>query len=228
MSQLYDLYKNQASPAQRAYIDSMVTSQSQVRNINPTFLHNLASIKDDSASSQVLAATILLQMNVTPVISILIPFGGDNHSDPGLATEATHCVSGVQTIVQLLQSLSAAGLQDKATFTNLNVFGRTLAFDSSGGTTSTNGRAHNGHHQVSVLIGKPFKGGVIGGVAPVQAIRDYGAMPINSTTGAGDMGGDIAAIDTLAAFGQTVVAGVGGDPSVIDQNTAKIVTRALA
>jgi hypothetical protein len=102
----------------------------------------------------------------------------------------------------------------------LNVFGRTL------GPDSVNGRTHNPLHQASVVIGKPFKGGVIGGVMPVHG--DYGAMPINSATGAGDTGGDIAALATLASFGQTVVAGVGGDPTVISASSAKVVNAALA
>ena len=34
LNQLYDLYENGATTAQRAYIDSLVTSQTQVRNIN--------------------------------------------------------------------------------------------------------------------------------------------------------------------------------------------------
>jgi hypothetical protein len=48
MNQLYGLYKDQASPVQRTYIDSLVTSQSQVRNINQQFLNALATIKDNS------------------------------------------------------------------------------------------------------------------------------------------------------------------------------------
>ena len=52
-----------------------------------------------------------------------------------------------------------------------NVFGRTL------GPGSTGGRQHNGNHQVSIAIGKPFRGGVIGGVGPVGG--DFGALPID-------------------------------------------------
>ena len=45
---------------------------------------------------------------------------------------------------------------------SLNVFGRTL------GPGNTDGRQHNQNHQVSITIGKPFAGGVIGGVGPVS------------------------------------------------------------
>src|SRR2546430_9734238 len=110
-------------------------------------------MKDNTATSQVLAAITLIQMKVTPVISIHIPFGGDNHRDVGLANETTQTVSGVATIVALMQQLAAAGLSDSVAFMSLNVFGRTI------GPTNTDGRQHNENHQVSITIGKPFRGG---------------------------------------------------------------------
>jgi hypothetical protein len=222
LNQLYDLYKNGASPAQKAYIDSLVTSEQQVRNINQSLLNQLSAIKDNSPSSQVLAALALIQMNVTPVVAIHIPFGGDNHRDVGLANETAQTVSGVATIVSLMEQLQAAGLQDKVTFMSLNVFGRTI------GQGNTDGRQHNLNHQVSITIGKPFKGGVIGGIAPVKS--DYGAVNVDPQTGAGSSSGSIKAIDTLAAFGMTMLASIGADPTVITapQSSAAVVKAALA
>ena len=75
-------------------------------------------------SSQIIAAIALIQMNVSPVITIHIPFGGDNHSDTGLANEAAQTTSGMASIAQLWTSIPAA-LQGKVTFFTLNVFGRT-------------------------------------------------------------------------------------------------------
>jgi hypothetical protein len=223
MSQLYDLYKNGATPAQQAFVDSMVTSQQQVRNINQSLLDALTSIKDNSPASQILAAVTLVQMKVTPVIAIHIPFGGDNHRDVGLATETAQTVSGVGAIASLMQQLAAAGLADQVTLMSLNVFGRTI------GPGNTDGRQHNQNHQVSVTIGKSFKGGVIGGVAPVGS--DYGATAIQSATGAADAaGGDIAAGETLAAFGQTMLAAVGVPAATISGSvmSGKVVSGALA
>jgi hypothetical protein len=222
LAQLYDVYRNGATPAQRQYIDSLMTSQQQVRNIKQNLLEVLSSIKDNSPASQVLAAVTLIQMNVSPVISIHIPFGHDNHRDIALATETSETISGVATIASLMQQLATAGLADKVTFMSLNVFGRTL------GPGNTDGRQHNGNHQVSITIGKPFVGGVVGAVTPVDA--DYGCLPIDSKTGAGTAGGDIEAVDTLAAFGQTMLAAIGADPSVITspQGTGKVMQSALA
>jgi hypothetical protein len=222
LNQMYDLYKNTASPAQRTFIDSLVTSQTQVRTIKQNLLDALASIKDNTADSQILAAITLIQMNVSPVVSIHIPFGGDNHRDIALATETAQTVSGVATIASLMQQLAAAGLQDRVTFMSLNVFGRTI------GPGNTDGRQHNGNHQVSIAIGKPFRGGVLGGVGPVGT--DYGALNMDAKTGAGGSGGGIRAVDTLAAFGQTMLAAVGADPSGITSpgGTSQVVSAALA
>jgi uncharacterized protein (DUF1501 family) len=218
MNQLYSLYKNQANPSQRAYIDQMVTSQQQVRSLSQSLLNALASIKDDSPTSQILAAITLIRMNVTPVVVIQIPFGEDNHNDNGLVKETADTVSGVASIASLLTQLQSAGLQDQVTFLSLNVFGRTLHLNPSGG------RDHNPNHQVSLTIGKPWKGGVVGGVVPLT--RDYGCTAIDSATGAGSAGGDITPVDTLGAFAKTVLAGVGGDEKAV--SAGKVIAGALA
>jgi hypothetical protein len=222
LASLYDVYKNSASPAQQAYVDSLVTSTQQVRGIRQDLLAALSSITDNSPASQILAAITLIQMNVSPVVAVHIPFGGDNHSDPGFKTEATQTVSGVQTIASLMSQLAAAGLADKVTFLSLNVFGRTM------GPSNTSGRQHNPNHQVSLAIGKPFKGGVIGGVTPVD--KDYGAQSINSTTGAADPGGDISALASLGAFAMTTLAGLGVPSGAIASQIAvgKVIAPALA
>jgi hypothetical protein len=221
MNQLYDLYKNGASPAQRQYVDSMVTSQGQVRNLSQDLLAALGDIQDNTADSQVTAAITLIQMKVAPVVTIHIPFGGDNHHDVGLATETSQTVAGTKTIAGLMSALAAAGLQDQVTFMTLNVFGRTLR------PSTPNGRQHNPNHQVSLAIGRPFNGGVVGAVGPVQS--DYGALPIDSKSGAGVAGGNIKAVDTLAAFGMTMLAAVGADPTVLTSpaSTGAVISGAL-
>jgi len=136
-----------------------------------------------------------------------------------LAVETAQTISGVATIALLMQELASAGLEDQVSFLSLNVFGRSL------GPGSDVGRQHNGNHQVSLAIGKPFRGGVIGGVAPLGT--DYGALAIDSKTGAGRANADIGAEDTLAAFGKTVLAALGGDTSAVT-GTGGVVSAALA
>jgi hypothetical protein len=106
-----------------------------------------------------------------------------------------------------MNALSSAGLSDQVLFATLNVFGRTI------GPGNTDGRQHNENHQVSITIGKSIRAGVVGGIAPVD--KDYGATNVDSKSGQSSAQGDIAAIDTLAAYGQTLLAAVGVDPSVI-------------
>ena len=220
MGQIYDVYKNGASPSQKAYIDAMVNTQQQVRSLNQNLLAQLASIKagDNSVAAQITAAVTMIQMNVAPVISIHIPFGGDNHSDGGLAKETSDTIAGVASIASLMTTLKSAGLGDKVTFLSLNVFGRTA------GAKYTNGRTHNPNLQTSITIGKPWKGGVIGGVAPVGG--DFGCTAIDSKTGAGGASGDVTPVSTLASFGQTLLASVGADTSLIVSGT--VIAGALA
>jgi hypothetical protein len=207
LNQLYGLYKNGATPAQRRHIDSLATSQQQLRSVNQDLLSALDAIKDNGPAAQVLAAITLIRMKVSPVVAVHVPFGGDNHSDPGLALETAQTISGVSTLALLMQQLASAGLSDKVTFLSLNVFGRTL------GAGSLTGRQHNANHQVSIAIGKPFRGGIVGGVGPAGA--DYGALPIDSKSGVGTAGGDIPAEETLTAFARTILAAVGADPGVV-------------
>jgi hypothetical protein len=222
LGQLDELYRGGANPAQKAYLDALIQSQAEVRNIRQDLLSSLSSIKDNSVASQITAAVALIQMNVTPVIAIHIPFGGDNHTDAALAKEAAQTVSGVAAIGSLMAQLAAAGLADQVTFLSLNVFGRTL------GPSNTDGRQHNQNHQVSIAIGKPFKGGVIGGVGPLAG--DYGALAIDAATGAGRAGGDVSPAESLASFGKTALAAIGADTAAIEAaiNVGKVIPAALA
>jgi Protein of unknown function (DUF1501) len=221
LDDLYGIYKGSATPAQRRYIDSLVTSQAQVRNIRQDLLEQLASIADNSITSQIQAAVTLVQMKVTPVIAVHIPFSGDNHRDVELANEREQTITGVAAIGTLMASLKAAGLTDQVTVMSLNVFGRTLGADSA------DGRSHNPNHQVSFTIGKGFKAGVVGGVGKVD--KDYGALPIDSKTGRASASGDVSAEDTLASFGRTMLAAVGVAPADVarDVTKGKILTSAL-
>jgi hypothetical protein len=220
LAKIDDIYRSTATKAQKSYLDALITSQSQVRSINQDLLSALGNIKDNSVASQITAAIVLIQMNIAPVIAIHIPAGGDNHFDAGLATEASQTVSGVGAIASLMSQLQSAGLQDQVTFMSLNVFGRTL------GASNTDGRTHNPNHQMSLTIGKPFVGGIVGGIGPVGG--DFGALSINSSTGAAN--GDIPAEQTLASFGKTVMSALGVDSTFIESAviSGKVIAGAIA
>ena len=212
-------FKSTGNSGQSSFIDRYVTSQEQARAISQNLLQTLSSIRDNSVASQISAAAVLIQMKVTPVISIHIPFGGDNHSDANLQLESDQHVSSVASIAQLMQDLSAVSLQDSVTFALMNVFGRTLL-------DAANGRTHNANHHTTVMIGSGVRGSVIGGVAPTAG--DYGALSIDSTSGVG--GGDIAVAETFAAAGKTLGRALGVAESQLDSaiNGGKPVLAALA
>jgi hypothetical protein len=226
LDRLNDWYRQNGNSAQRGFIDRYALSQQQARSISESLLSSLAAIKDNSADSQLSAALILFRMNVSPVVSIHLPFGGDNHTDNALTRETTETVSSVGTIANLWTQLNANGLQDKVTFATLNVFGRTLSAAKGNG----GGRTHHGDHHVAVLIGKPFKGGVVGGVEPGGG--DYRATSINSATGAavGGGSGDVPFSETLSAMGKTLGVGCGVSSEVLDLDIrgGKVVAGALA
>jgi len=164
---------------------------------------------------------VLIRLSVAPAVAVRIGFGGDNHFDYGLLREAEGTVGGVARIAQLMQKLQQYGLADRTSFAMINVFGRTLK------QRGLCGREHWANHSTAVLIGKPFHSGVIGGLAPGEG--DFCALPINSQTGHGEVGGDIAVADSLAALGKTLGRGVGLPVELLDRSIpqGKIVRAAL-
>lgn len=213
LNRLNALIKSESTPAQAAFIDRYVQSQAQLRAVSEKLLSILEGIQTNDVSAQLLAAVTLIRMSVTPVVSIHVPFGGDNHSDAGLLTESRQTVSGVASLNELWSLLVANGIQDRVSFLSFNVFGRTMQAPKN-----LNGRAHNGNHHVAVMFGAPFRGSVIGGVEPVD--RDYGAMSIDSSSGHGVRGGggDIALGESLQSMALTFGTGVGVDGAFLAAN----------
>ena len=209
------LKENRAqTTVERAYLDNMAMAQSDLRTMVQQVATDLSMITADDANNQVLAATLLIKMNVTPVVTIHLPFSGDNHTDNNFTNEGTQTTASVNSIKTLMSKLSTYGLQDKVTFASIHVFGRTFE--------TLNGRGHNASHSVSLMIGKGFKGGVVGGIVPGGH-----AANIDSSSGMASDSGDLAATDTLAALAKTLGAGIGlTDAQVNDQITSGIVVRA--
>ena len=213
--------KSQGNTVQKNFIDQYATSTTQLRTLQQGLLGSLSSIKDDSPDSQIQAAIILFQMKVTPVVAVHVGFGGDNHSDTGLATEIAGHQTGVASIATMMQALASANLQDKVTFVMSNVFGRTMV-----NGVNNDGRQHNDRHHVTVMIGPGVQGSVIGGPTLSSGAAagggggdsEYSALPIDSSTGLGSASGDVAYADTLASMGKTLATAVGLPASTISAN----------
>ncbi len=198
IDRLYKLYRDQGTRHDLRLLDSWARSRDEVRSVSAELLQRLDAIDGDDEINQVRAAPILAAMNITPVITIRLGFGGDNHNDNGLTTEAAQTVSGVAALGQLvseIDGLRAEGvLRHEVIVGTMNVFGRTLK------KKGMNGRDHNRGHHVSVLIGSSLSPGVIGGIEPNG--NDFVARSINSTTGSA--GGDIPFEETLGSMAKTL------------------------
>lgn len=207
LDRLNAFFKARGNVEQRRLLDAYATSQSQVRKLSTDLLDQLATLKDNGPDSQVAAAIVLIRMKVAPVVTVHIPFGGDNHFDDSLGKETDETVSGMATLGKLFSSLASAQLSDKVTFASLNVFGRTL-------TRKDYGRSHNRNHHLTMLVGTRVKGAVIGGVTPKN--DDYGALAIDSASGRGVDSGDISPANSLASVGKTLGAALGLSSDVVD------------
>jgi hypothetical protein len=206
LDELNALAKADGNNVQKMFLDTMANSQVQVRKLADALATTLSAITADDVKGQALAAAALISANVTPVVTMHIPFGGDNHSDQDLQAEADQHVSGVQGIQAVMDALASLGLTDKVTFATLNVFGRNL--NGIAKVTSRTGRDHYGNHAVTVMIGKNVTPGVIGGVTASSG-GAYVASDIDSATGKAVTGGDIPAAQTHVAAARTLGAALG-------------------
>jgi hypothetical protein len=221
LDRLNALFKEHGTNAQRRFLDRVALAREQARAIPEALLDTLDGIESDDAAGQVVAAAALVKMKVSPVVSVHIPFGGDNHADPGLAKEAAETVEGVAHLNALLARLADLGLADRVTFASLNVFGRTL-------TKRGDGRAHHADHHVAVLLGKGVRGGVVGGL--VRKGADFAAEAIDSATGRAKPGGDVPFDEGLSAMAKTLGAALGLPPAALDDDVVggKVVAAAVA
>jgi Protein of unknown function (DUF1501) len=220
LDSLSSMLKADGTPEQKTFLDAMASTQSQVRQLSQNLASTLASITSDNVQGQALAAAALISAKVAPVVTLHIPFGGDNHTDPNLADETfDHTdhdgtgrgVPGIQAVQNALASLS---LTDTATFATMNVFGRDLSGTSK--VTALGGRDHFGNHAVMVMIGKNVAPGITGGTGVITG-SVYGATGINATTGASmPTGGDVAQNDTGVSAAKTLGAALGIDQSVLN------------
>jgi hypothetical protein len=215
LNALNALAKSDGNVVQQQFLDALATSQTQVRTLSDQLATTLNAIKDNTVTGQALAAAALIAANVTPCVTMHIPFGGDNHVDQNLQAEADQTVSGVAGIQLVMNALSSLSLTDKVTFATLNVFGRNLNNTST--SMSRSGRDHYGNHCVTVMIGKNVAPSVIGGLA-LDSTGSCEATGIDSSSGAPDPSGDITADMSHDACARTLGAALGIPASVMNND----------
>ncbi len=219
LNSLNALAKTSANSVQAQFLDALATSQTQVRELSTQLATTLSAITNDTPASQALAAAALIAAKVTPVVTVHVPFGGDNHTDAALYQEwfdtTNHGATGtgVAGIQGIMNALAALNLSDVATFATANVFGRTL--NGIAKVTAQAGRDHYGDHCVTVMIGKNVSPGVYGGVAALSGGTAFGATDIDSATGNSVTGGDIPRLQTHVSLAKTLGAVLGIPQSVM-------------
>ena len=230
LDRLNTLFKAQGSPNQQLIIDRFAQTRREARNLSEELITRLADVSNNNVAGQVAAAPVLAAMNVAPVITLKIPFGGDNHNDANLARETTQTVAGVGYLASLYESLKAlqgdGSMKQDFVIATLNVFGRTLQ------KKGTQGRDHNGNRHAMVMIGSSVKPTVIGGierVKPDDPKKDWRALPINSSTGEGSVDGDVPFDETLGAVAKTLGAMLGLSREKLDEivETGKVIEPAV-
>jgi hypothetical protein len=236
LDSLNALFKTNGTKEQMAFLDAMAASQGQVRELAASLATTLDAIADDGVGGQALAAAALIAAKVTPVVTLHIPFGADNHTDSDLYDEwfqhtdhdgSSTGVPGVQAVQDALSSLM---LTDSTTFATMNVFGRDLSGTAK--VTARGGRDHFGNHSVMLMIGKNVTAGVTGGCTLI-ADSVYGASDIDRESGGSiASGGDIARADTHTAAAKTLGVALGIDSSLlnadfVDNGMIKYVKAAL-
>jgi hypothetical protein len=221
LDEMHQYLRMSGRPEQREWLDRHALSRNQARQIDDALLARLASLEDNGPISQIRAAVTLILMKVSPVITLHVPFGGDNHADRTLEQERDETIAGIAAFNVLFQELQDAGLQDDVTVANFSVFGRTLRRQEN------KGRDHNLNHHVMMISGPAVQGGVIGGIQSVG--KDYGCTDINSATGEGVEGADIKANESLESTAKTLGRALGVSGEVLEQRIdgGKIIQAAL-
>ncbi|MEN0065859.1 MAG: DUF1501 domain-containing protein [Myxococcota bacterium] len=216
------LAKERGTPSQRLLIDRFATSREQVKSLDETLLGRLALIDGDDARNQLQAAITLFLMNLTPVATVQLRFGGDNHNDNNLDDEREQHVETFELLRDFFLDLEQTPLRDKVTVANLDVFGRTLERNNNGG------RDHNLNHHVMMISGAGVRGGLHGKVGPSG--NDFGATAIDSQTGEGYDGADIPEEETLEAAAKTLATAVGIDAETVERRIdgGKVIVPAIA
>lgn len=202
LDDMYNLAKEHGTPAHRTWIDQYASSRQQVAELDLSLVEVFDNINGNGQLEQVRAALALFMMRLTPVATVYIDFGGDNHNDTGLRRERDRTVSALETLNAFFEELDSSPLRDQVTVANLNVFGRTLTREDG------DGRDHNLNHHVMMISGANVGAGVFGGLAPSG--NDLGATGMDSVTGAGvEEGGDIPKEETLESAAKTLATVLG-------------------
>ena len=220
---IYQLLKQtNASARQHDWLDQFAISHTQLQSIDQNLIQQFSALPNDSYLP-VNAALLCFLMGLSPVISIDIPFGGDNHKETAdYEQEASQLSSGLNTLTYLWEQAKTLNIADRLTVANLNVFGRTLH------KQGRPGRQHNGNHHVMMITSANANASVNGGID--EGLPDkIGAGSFDSATGMLSRNGDITHQQSLESVAKTLGVVAGADAEYMDLRVqgGKLISHAL-
>ncbi|MEL6348660.1 MAG: DUF1501 domain-containing protein [Myxococcota bacterium] len=198
LDRIYREMKTRGTHAQKSVLDNYAISRDNARLLAEDLSVGLSPVSEtnDPFEKQILTAVALIEYRVTPVITIDLPFGGDNHQDFDLYNEVTETIRGVHYIRRLYEELVAKGLDSETTFAYLSVFGRPLKRVGGGG------RGHYGYDHATVMFGPNVTPGLYGQITEDLKAGDIGDIPAN---------------ESLETAGKSIASAVGISEGVIEQ-----------
>ncbi len=168
--------KTNGTPAQKRFLANHAISGDKAKELGDQLAQALNGINGNGTDDKMRTAAALLALKVTPVVTMGLDFGGDNHGDTNLTNETNKHKSSIASINLLYEALKGYGIEDKTIFSLMNVFGRTPTVNGRGG------RDHHGQQSIMFSFGNGIKGGMIGDLMP-SSRRGFQSSPLNSQTG---------------------------------------------
>ncbi|MEO1172730.1 MAG: hypothetical protein AAFX94_11885, partial [Myxococcota bacterium] len=111
LDRIYAEVKTSGTHAQRTYLDSIARSRRETLDMRERVGSALDDVNGDSTRERIRAAVSLLRVRATPVVTVGIYFGGDNHHDYNLFEEVTGNLSGIQEIQFVWETLKEQGME---------------------------------------------------------------------------------------------------------------------
>ena len=174
LDEIYRDVKSQGTPNQKRFLDEYAISQSQADEVASKLLNEVVDISDDSYTSQMRMAAIIIKLRLAPAVVVGYRFSGDNHVSDGLTIEAEDTLNMIATYRDFYDFATDMGVWDQCLYATVSVFGRSM--DERG-----NGRGHNGNLSTGLLFGQHLTRKVVGGIDP-RAPRGV-CLPFNASTG---------------------------------------------
>ena len=205
IDEIYRETKINGTRAQRNFIDQYSQSRTQAKQIGESLNALITDINGDDPLNQVKMAVALFRLNLTPLVSIGLISGGDNHQDDLLERETTETINTINILSSLHQALVDANLEDRVNFANLYTFGRQHKRNNNGG------RNHHRNHHSMYLYGSNVQAGIVGDLELTYkrgAVDGLQAVAFNADTGQA-ANADISRDESLAAAGKTIAKSVG-------------------